>query len=432
MQLSEEQTGALKFMVESVENGPGTVLLQGYAGTGKTVTVVELVRYCQGKSIPIALTAPTNKAVKVLAQKLADAGIRGDVMCCTIHKLLGVKPGNTDEKRPLQKVGDDRSGNYKVVVIDECSMLGEEIMAYINRALRFHALILVGDPQQLPPVGEALSQSFGTRSKAVLATIMRQREDNPIIALTADIRAMIDAGRPDWAAFAPAEGADGVGIHCPGEHMRFWLDSAFTSDDFKENNDAFRYLAWTNETVNQVNRAARAKIYGENADEFVVGERLLFRKPVTIIKDFGYRHSRDMVFSTDEEATIMHIGREMTAGIGPAGPIEVYRLTMENEYGVAAPALVVPREWMAEFKRTDYEFRLKARSDKGLWPIYFNWLEQFAEVQPVYAMTVHRSQGSTFDTVFVDLLDIQKNRNTTEMLKLLYVAASRPRRFLVI
>jgi hypothetical protein len=420
---TEEQERALATLQGVIDGHAGTsdgaqVVLQGYAGTGKTTVVQELVRRNQGHAI--VLTAPTNKAVKVLNQKNRQAGLETE--CVTIYKLLGVKPGNSDEKRSLKKDGKDSSALFDIVVIDECSMLNEEMVGYIQRALRHKVVVYVGDPRQLPPVGEDHSLSFGIKRKAILNTVMRQRGENPIVALTADIRAMIDAGDADWDAFRPATGSDGSGIFKADGSLEDWISDAFTSAEFKADNDSFRYLAWTNKTVNGVNAHVRSLVYGKDAPPFVVGERLLFRKPV--IKYVAGKVS--VSFTTDEEAVVLSVTVERVKGI------TVWALVMRGDDGVSDVVFVVHPDGATAYREEEARLKDKARATRGEWPAYFKFTEQFSEVQPVYAMTVHRSQGSTFDSVFLDLLDIRGNRNEIEMMKLLYVGASRPRRFLVV
>jgi exodeoxyribonuclease-5 len=420
---TEEQERALATVQAVIDGHAGTpdgasVVMRGFAGTGKTTILQELVR--RNAKHEVVLTAPTNKAVKVLAAKNRQAGLSTD--CVTIYKLLGVKPGNGDEKRSLRKDGRDTSGMYDVVVVDECSMLGEEIFGHVQKALRHKVVVYVGDPQQLPPVGEELSPSFGVRRKAVLSTVMRQRAENPIVALTADIRSMIDAGAVDWDAFGPASGTDGCGIHRADGNLAGWIADAFTSPEFKADNDAFRYLAWTNRTTSSVNATVRALVYGADAPPFVDGERLLFRKPV--VKSVSGRMST--VFSTDEEAVVRAVSVARQDGVA------CWDLLVRGDDGVSATVQVVHPDGVQAYRAKEAELKDRARSKPSFWPDYFKFTELFAEVQPVYAMTVHRSQGSTFDSVFLDLIDIRGNRNLGEMCKLLYVGASRPRRFLVV
>ena len=60
-----------------------------------------------------------------------------------------------------------------------------------------------------------------------------------------------------------------------------------------------------------------------------------------------------------------------------------------------------------------------------MWANYHDFKDAFADVQPPHAMTAHKSQGSTYGTVFVDLVDIKRNHKRKEMWQLLHVACSR-------
>ena len=449
---TEEQERALTELGEFLsDHEPGQMCLQGFAGTGKTTVVQEMVRrYETGRADKsgciqtrgggIVLTAPTNKATNVLRVKNRAAGLNTE--CTTIHKLLGVKPSSDSEQRNLKKSGKDSSAGYRVVVIDECSMVSSELMALIKKMLWQHKIIYVGDPMQLPPVGEVLSDTFMVKRKAILSTVMRQRDENPIVALTADLRSQIDAGRPDFEVFREAQGSDGAGIFTAAGDLNKWMLDAFLSEDFKADNDKFRYLAWTNETVRRVNSVVRGAIYGRDAEEYVVGERLLFKKPV-----IKYRvATTDVIFNTDEEAVVneaekgVFSPREMFTEIFRCHPstvdwmpdVDVWYLRMNTEDYFNSQVMVPHSAGSQNYWIIENRLKNNARANRAEWPLYYAFVESFAETQPVYALTVHRSQGSTFETAFVDLLDIRKNKTTVEMLKLLYVAASRPSKWLVV
>lgn len=459
--LTEEQNRSKTELTAFVdEPGGGMMVLEGFAGTGKTSLLQELVRDL-GKEYRIVLTAPTNKAANVLRDKNRAAGLT--TPCTTIHKLLGVKPSSKDERRTLEKVGKDTTGEYDVVVIDECSMVNEELMKMIRSRLGFfHKVIFVGDPMQLPPIGEDLSETFKVPRKTRLSTVMRQRDENPIVALTADLRSQIDARRPDFGVFKEAIGSDGAGIYQANGDLKTWLLEAFLSPEFEENNDKFRYLAWTNATVDSINRMVRVKKYGVDAADYIEGERLLFKRPAIkwvrysddgrinspwIIYDLKNTDPRQLsLFNTDEEAVVVSAMESM---FDPAQMFaDVFRMTksftnwmpkvpcwkllMRGEDGIENEVIVVSKKGLREHQFIESELKARARADRKLWGEYYAYIENFSETQPVYALTIHRSQGSTFETVFVDLLDVRKNKTEVDMLKLLYVASSRPSKFLVV
>lgn len=68
----------------------------------------------------------------------------------------------------------------------------------------------------------------------------------------------------------------------------------------------------------------------------------------------------------------------------------------------------------------------KAASLKD-WPEYFRLKDTYIDLRHAEALTIHKSQGSTFDTVFVDVPSLQACRNPNERRRLLYVACSRAR-----
>lgn len=134
-----------------------TSVLAGGPGTGKTTTVATLLAVLrdQDPSLRIALAAPTGKAAARMQEALAEvelpaadrARVAG-LSASTIHRLLGPIRGSSrfrhDRHRHLP---------YDVVVVDETSMVSLTLMARLLEAVRPDArLVLVGDPDQLASV----------------------------------------------------------------------------------------------------------------------------------------------------------------------------------------------------------------------------------------------------------------------------------------
>jgi exodeoxyribonuclease V alpha subunit len=147
-------------------------VLAGGPGTGKTTTVARLLALLRdqpGRPLRIALAAPTGKAaarleeaVRAAAAELTpeDQGRLGDLTASTLHRLLGWLPSNRSRFR-------HDAGNqlpHDVVIVDEMSMVSLTLMARLLEAVRPSArLVLVGDPDQLSSV----------EAGAVLADIAR-------------------------------------------------------------------------------------------------------------------------------------------------------------------------------------------------------------------------------------------------------------------
>lgn len=161
-QLNSEQFNAVQLSLTSK-----IMLLSGGAGTGKTFTV-DTIRLCyEYKNLSVGLCAPTGKAARRLEEVTGHAAH-------TIHRLLGFNPhvGWTYNK--------DKPLPYACVICDETSMVDSHLAYRLFDAIDFSAtsLVLVGDHNQLPPVGPGnllrdLIQSSAVPT-VVLTEVVRQ------------------------------------------------------------------------------------------------------------------------------------------------------------------------------------------------------------------------------------------------------------------
>jgi hypothetical protein len=143
----DEKITAIKKMAQSRVS-----VLTGGAGTGKTTTLVAL---CLNESIQregILILAPTGKARVVLSSKLREQGIGHSAK--TLFQYLK-DSGHCDVYTwSYYLSGKVDNNTAATVIIDECSMLTEEMLgALAEAASRAKRVIFVGDPNQLPPIG---------------------------------------------------------------------------------------------------------------------------------------------------------------------------------------------------------------------------------------------------------------------------------------
>ena len=149
-ELTTDQAEALRKIEAAYEPGE-FYLLTGHAGSGKTYLMQWLTKDMLAKKRRIVLSAPTHKAVAVLARKLAEANIK-DVPCRTIHSILSLTPKPRTDRLVFERARDAEPVMADVVVVDECSMVSEDLYRHIKRHLPNAFVLFVGDPAQLPPV----------------------------------------------------------------------------------------------------------------------------------------------------------------------------------------------------------------------------------------------------------------------------------------
>ncbi len=139
-----EKTAALKELAESRLS-----VLIGPAGTGKTTLLSVLCSHQKVEEGGILLLAPTGKARVRMEQSTKGLQLKG----YTIAQFLS--PHRYDGATGRYRLSDKPTeASAHTVIVDEASMLTEEMFAALIQALKgVHRLILIGDPRQLPPIG---------------------------------------------------------------------------------------------------------------------------------------------------------------------------------------------------------------------------------------------------------------------------------------
>lgn len=416
--LNSEQEAAIMsmeaFLTDSDPDAPQNFLLSGYAGTGKTFCVKQLVKQVRGK---VAFTAPTNKATKVLRDTLAEEGFRP--LCKTIHSLLGLTMGGDGEVKEL-KASDEKVdlSSLRYVVVDEGSMVGEDLLDYILDAQRrapATRFIFMGDPAQLPPVREKASPIWNLGwPSARLEKVMRH--DNQILTFATEVRAQVDRPIPRILLQADNDGRQGVFR----ENKILFMNAIATSARNLELSvhGTAKIVAWRNVTVDQYNRVVRQHLFAESAGKrWLPTDRIILTAPAKDLED-------NPMASTDDEGTVDTV----TEDYHPIEPSFLcYRLgvTLDDNRHIVLWALH-PQADGAYARRVE-RLGAEARADRRRWKDFWEFKELFHQVRHSYAITAHRSQGSTYLKVFGDATDILANQNRREAYQCLYVMATRPK-----
>ena len=277
--LTPEQKGAFNTMVPLMGGRKGNLAtLEGFAGTGKTTTTAAIVSHLLDAGLSVMVTAPTNKAVGVLEGKI---GAGPDYR--TIHAALGYKLVNqADGTGKLVQHRAPSVADFDVVIVDEASMLGDDLFApTIAVARTYHTCVLfVGDPAQLLPVTPGvrakISPAFTDKvpTRVRLSRIVRQAEENPILRWSVMLRESIERGEaPDISAMA-ADLRRGDEKLCQIIRGDDALIQDWAADAHRRGHD-MRVLAYTNHTVVRHNRAVHEMLFPQGAP-YEPGEPLVY------------------------------------------------------------------------------------------------------------------------------------------------------------
>lgn len=229
-----------------------------------------------------------------------------------------------------------------------------------------------------------------------------------------------------------------MGVHVmSGDMFNVWMPSAFAVDTFDQDYDRFRVIAWRNKTVDGYNQRIQELRYPSLTMPFAVGEPVIFSSPlhhISSLLDFeqntmpfdGWNH---ILCSTESEGVVTKIDplTDFTYQVDDAViAIKRYLLTCRLLCAETAEVCCVVTDDKHSLDKLMSKVVNNIKRQSGLiWLNYWMLKSYFSDVRPAYAMTAHKSQGSTFENVFVDAKDILANPNREEALRCLYVAISR-------
>lgn len=351
-------------VVESQTN-PMVLTLGGFAGTGKT-TIVSSIAKEFNSAIRFAFCALSGRASSILANKLKDKGVAFDNWhyCGTIHSLIYKAVENEDGEVIYW---DKRSSlDYDVIVVDEASMISEDIF---NDIKGYNLPILaVGDHGQLPPIEGKFSLMKSPDLR--LEKIHRQAEGNPIINLSMEVR-MIGKIPSGYVK------NDRVNIVKKSEYVDF-IKTIYSNNPESNLNSAV--LCYKNATRSNINSIVRKNIFGNDDRTPSSGDIVVCLKNVKRYKSKplynGYRGILSNVKSIDGDFISSRVSF-------PHDMVDTY---LNN---------ICKHQFC--FQKTFSSF-----SELELFGMNVShWSEVGVLFDYGYAMTVHKFQGSSAENVIL-------------------------------
>lgn len=417
--------------------------LVGPAGTGKTTVVKHVLESMhklhktqQALGIPstipryIDFTATTNKAAEALEHALNrgeedHSVLRYSAKTIHSHFNLVMKEDPKTLKDVLTSARPEKIQENGIIFIDEASYVDFQLLYWISTKIGNKCkIIFMGDKYQCKTADGTLPVFEVIQGEPVIPTveltqIMRQADGNPIQDLAITLRNWVrDMGK------TPVCPIDNKYI-CWFPRDKF--NAAILKDMSREEwtYETSKVLAYRNRTVNALNKLIYSKVKGKQTIQ--PGDYVVNNQHISGMKNKAPGIGTDrMVYIQDMEATDVfgEPGFKIWTDSNPRGKkhpqtgqdyIPYFMPTDKNAISKLTKRFT-KRVQEAEIGTPEFT---KARSDldkvKNLW----------VDLRPVYSQTVHKSQGSTFRRVFIDLEDLSYCFDRDQLRRLLYVAVTR-------
>ncbi|QDP56435.1 MAG: putative ATP-dependent DNA helicase [Prokaryotic dsDNA virus sp.] len=432
MQLNEKQQKAVELFLDFILNPEAyEFILAGYSGCGKTTVVRELINQAlaaiefdsklhsgnndvlDSSVHTIYLTATTNQAAENI-QSITDFD------ATTYHSLLGLKlfENYKTGETSLRETRDTIPLSNCIIFIDEASYITASALALIRKLVKQSdncKIVYVGDSAQLLGDSSGTSPVFDIDSeyKIELTEVMRTTGDNPIIDIATEYRKAIKEGIKSLPYIEP-----------DNKHV-FALDGEEFSqkviDHFKQNPSTnARVLVYHNATAIQHNLNIREAL-GFPADRFVLDEPLVSNG---VVKN----KQNSIVIRNNQKVIVTGVSNQVETYTPPHPEMShlsvnyrVYTVQPDGHKGLSSVNVKIPVDINTYLKLQ------KAFASNMMWSDYFRLKSFFADLRPTYSSTIHKIQGMTLDTVFIDMSDIEDSQHITydTALRLIYVGLTR-------
>ena len=364
------------------------LVLTGGPGTGKTTSVRAILALFDILGLDTTLCAPTGRAAKRMSEVCGREA-------ATIHRLLGATIGESgdltfehDENDPL---------DTDAVIVDESSMIDINLMSSLLRALKPGCrLVMVGDADQLPSVGPGNVFSDIIRSNVVntvrLTEIFRQAQESKIVKsahmINSGILPDLKNSNGDFFFLKRTDNqraADTIISLCT---ERLPKNMGIPSSEIQILSPTRRHELGTQNLNKLLQNALNPLIDGKKEKEY--GD-FLYREGDKVMQ---IRNNYDIMWKTSDGVTQ---GTGVFNGdIGTIFSIDHQREILTVEF---------------DDKYVEYLF------------------EQLSELEPAYAMTVHKSQGSEYGAV---ILAVSDSAPQLQVRSVLYTAVTRAKKLLII
>lgn len=440
-QLTEQQNSVLQAVKDFLNSDAAVFILKGYAGTGKTTMIRQIAEYIMTElHRQPELMAPTGRAARVLSKKSGfDA--------TTIHRRIYDR-----DDWAIKKVNNVSDSEFKIIfhirkvstsvlaIVDEASMVSsqkselelfqfgsdillDDLLTYVRPSYG-GKIIFVGDPAQLPPVGDshscALDEDYFSKkglkcSSAELTQVLRQGGDSTILKNAMKIRNILQTSLRNGLTFEMRNGE--VESVEPQDVVTRYMETGADAASGKS-----VVIAFSNRQVAEYNKEIRIKKYKKELP-LQPGDSLMVVKNNYYLTDKDGFETQLMNGDFIKVLECGDIEQKMTpVYVQKGGKKEKKSITLtfqnaivlDNENKEIYCKLIVdllnndqPSLTIDEQRALYINFRIRNPKLRPGSDLFLNALEQdpyynALQVKYGYAITGHKCQGGEWQKVFVD------------------------------
>lgn len=434
-------------------------VIEGKAGTGKTTIAKEILKEFEDEQIYVA--AVSHKAKGVIKNSFGE-DTRGKKFF-SIASLLGMKGINDNDTQTTKfQVGLKvplLDNPPALLVIDEASMITEDVLKKIidiNSSLsRPFQMLFLGDIGQIQPIRDEQSEFyrthkdllnkksdiFNSKHKSKLITRVRQGEANPILPYADYFWENSQKENPE---LNPTQHiVRNNQITDKGSLLFSNSESEVLNSVIKAVNNAVekgltnhvKIVTYHVNEKTELNQKIHEALFGKDSD-YSKGDMLILNSPYDLpdVNATMENSSEIQIKSIQDEDTdefgvhTLYLETNGTAYTRTGNEQKdcVIQVVSRNDIGLYNQKL----QELASYAKRQTNRALK----KQAWSDFWEYKGRYADVDFGYAITAHKSQGSTYDIVVVDEKDIMGTTATSnqEKSELIYTALTRPRKTAIV
>ena len=397
------------------------LVVNGYAGTGKTTALSAVIRTMRSLETPCVLLAPTGRAAKVLSSYTG-------LPAYTVHKHIYRQKSHGEDGFGTFSLGYNKA-KQTLFIVDEVSLLTIEsgpggasfgsgdVLGDLVEFVRSGAecrMILVGDSAQLPPIGldaspalsPAYMDNFGGVRYATLTTVVRQQRESGILHNATHLRTLLEdpyfEDMPIDELGLEVEGFDDI-RRIGGVELLETLSDAYA----KYGEDETIVLTRSNKRAIRYNAGIRAQVQYKE-EQLVRGDKLMIVKNcyhfVDEVEGMDYIANGDIAklvrIGRFEERYGLHFA-EAELSLPDYGDQEFTAKVLLDTLGSESASLTYEQSnQLYQGVNADYADikSNKKRYDSVREDPYYNALQ----LKYANAITCHKSQGGQWKCVFID------------------------------